>query len=111
MLAAREKLEGSHRSLVLLLQHGCEQRLQPANGFFKHPHVEYAWKWCQLAPRLDVPQAWQTVEGMGDVWVPEPGPLGCGSSSALCFQAGAHGLGGRNEAEGKLDLSVKRLTM
>lgn len=90
------------------LQHGCEQRLQPANGFFKHPHVEYAWEWCQQAPRLDVPQA---CGGRGDLWVPEAGPPGSGSSSALCFQARAYGQGGPKEAEVRRNLSIKSLIM
>lgn len=49
--------------------------------------------------------------GRGDLWVPEPGSPGSGSSSALCFQARAYGQGGPKEAEMRQNLSIKCLIM
>lgn len=59
--------------------------------------------WNMLGSGVSKPRGWMCpgladCGGRGDVWVPEPGPLGSGSSSDLCFQAGADGQGGPKEA-------------
>lgn len=59
--------------------------------------------WNMLGSGASQPQGWMCPRP-GRLWRergrvgPRAWTLGCGSSSDLCFQAGAHGLGGPEEA-------------